>query len=207
MGRPVIGLDFDNTVIAYDALFHAVARERRLIGEGVPASKAAVRDAIRSSAAGDAAWHALQTVVYGERIDGAQLIEGVAAFVAACRRREVPVFIVSHKTEQGRLEASTANLRDAATGWMRSHRFFEVDGLGFAPADVFFEPTRSAKLARIRRLGCTHFIDDLPETLLEPDFPAGVARLLYAAPGTEAPAPGIRVVNSWRQIHDHVFNS
>ena len=35
---------------------------------------------------------------------------------------------------------------------------------------MFFELTKEAKVARIGGLGCTHFIDDLPEFLREPGW-------------------------------------
>ena len=43
-----IGVDFDNTIVCYDRLFHRLARERGLIPETVPQTKGAVRDYLRS---------------------------------------------------------------------------------------------------------------------------------------------------------------
>ena len=45
----IVGVDFDNTIVAYDALFHRVASERGLIPATVAATKIAVRDALRAS--------------------------------------------------------------------------------------------------------------------------------------------------------------
>ena len=45
--RVHIGLDFDNTLIDYDGVFHQVALEKGLIDEHVPVSKTAVRDSLR----------------------------------------------------------------------------------------------------------------------------------------------------------------
>ena len=44
----LVGLDFDNTIVCYDRLFHRLARERGLIPEHVPATKGAVRDHLRN---------------------------------------------------------------------------------------------------------------------------------------------------------------
>jgi hypothetical protein len=44
---------------------------------------------------------------------------------------------------------------------------------------VLFESTRAEKIERIARLGCTHFIDDLPEVLDDPNIPPGVAKVLF----------------------------
>ncbi len=38
----LVGLDFDNTIVCYDRLFHRLASERGFITEAVPATKGAV---------------------------------------------------------------------------------------------------------------------------------------------------------------------
>jgi len=42
-----IGIDFDNTIVSYDTLFHRVALERGLIPISVPANKISVREYLR----------------------------------------------------------------------------------------------------------------------------------------------------------------
>jgi len=42
-----IGIDFDNTIVCYDQIFHEAAVERDLIQPNLPASKQVVRDALR----------------------------------------------------------------------------------------------------------------------------------------------------------------
>ena len=51
-----IGIDFDNTLIDYDGVFVAAARERGLIGREIAGSKRAVRDAIRLLPDGELTW-------------------------------------------------------------------------------------------------------------------------------------------------------
>jgi len=43
----VLGVDFDNTIVRYDDLFHRVAVERGLVPATVPARKNDVRDFLR----------------------------------------------------------------------------------------------------------------------------------------------------------------
>ena len=43
-----IGIDFDNTIVCYDDVFHEVAREQGLIPNDLPANKGAVRDHLRA---------------------------------------------------------------------------------------------------------------------------------------------------------------
>ena len=44
-----IGLDFDNTIVSYDALFHRVAREQDVVPANTPVNKIAVRDHLRNA--------------------------------------------------------------------------------------------------------------------------------------------------------------
>ena len=63
-----IGIDFDNTIIAYDEVFCAAAKRRGLIAAEFIGGKQAVRDAIRLLPDGELAWQRLQGQVYGKGI-------------------------------------------------------------------------------------------------------------------------------------------
>ena len=80
--------------------------------------------------------------------------------------------------------------------------FFGEEGFGLDPAQVFFEANRAEKLARIAALDCTHFIDDLEEVLLAPEFPKGVKRYLI---GAAVDAPGLTSCRNWRDITEGIF--
>jgi len=67
-----------------------------------------------------------------------------------------------------------------------------------------FLGTLAEKLTAIGERGCTHFVDDLPEVLGHPDFPAGVGRILFAPGGGEGP-PGVLVLRTWEQIGRHLL--
>jgi hypothetical protein len=204
---PIIGLDFDNTLVTYDEVLHQAALERGLISPDVPLNKRLVRDRIRERPDGEIAWQRLQGAVYGRLMDRATLVAGVAEFVAACRRAGIPLFIVSHKTEYGHYDETRTNLRDAALAWMTSQGFFEADGLAFRREHVFFESTRDEKIARIVALGCTDFVDDLEEVFEAPGFPPAVAKILYAPDRADAMRAGARVMRSWKQIGEHYFSA
>jgi hypothetical protein len=203
----IIGVDFDNTLVSYDEVMHRVAVERGLISSDVRKGKWDIRQRVRQSAEGERAWQQLQSIVYGEEIGQARLIEGVRAFFEHCRRAGVPVRIISHKTEFAAWNEAGANLRSAALGWMEAQHFFSDQGLGLSPTDVVFESTRAEKIERIRQLGCTHFIDDLEETFLEPAFPPHVEKILFAPAGARALPPGVRRVNNWQEIDAYFFNT
>ena len=58
----LIGLDFDNTIVRYDRLFHRLRRERGLIPDHLPVSKRAIRDHLRASGR-EEEWTELQGVL------------------------------------------------------------------------------------------------------------------------------------------------
>lgn len=205
---PVIGLDFDNTIVTYDGVFHRLALEDRLIGRDAVPSKRGIRDAVRNLPDGERAWQQLQADAYGPRMAEAAMIQGVPEFLTACRARQVPVYIISHRTERASLDVTDTKLRDVAFDWMTMHGFFGAAGFGLAPCQVFFEPTRAEKVARIRDVGCTHFVDDLEEVFTEPSFPQNVIKVLFAPHADDrhgAPIEGVTALGSWEAIGDFIL--
>lgn len=199
----VIGVDFDNTIVSYDALFHRIAAERGLIPNSVPVDKTAVRDHLRLLG-GEEKWTELQGLVYGPRIREAAAFSGVHEFFSNCHRTGLTVHIVSHKTRQPVL-GPPHDLHEAARSWLEQAGFFDSESPALPRDHVHFGGTRQEKIAHIRRLGCTTFIDDLEEVFSEPEFPASVERILFA-PQRQAAAPaGVKVLTSWAQIQNHVF--
>ena len=203
----VIGVDFDNTIVGYDKAMHRAALQRGLISPEVARSKKLIRDTIRRLPDGEIEWQKLQALVYGPMMSQAELIDGVQVFFECCKRLHVPVYIISHKTEYANFDETGTSLRGAALQWMKAHRFFEIDGLGLSQQAVFFESTRQDKIDRIKRLACTHFIDDLEETFREETFPTDVEKILYSPHERHTALKDVRVVCRWKDISDYFFNA
>ena len=129
-GKKKIGVDFDNTIINYDAVFLAAAKRLGLVAPGFGGGKEQVRDVIRELPDGEHAWQRLQGHVYGTAIMDAVMFDGVEAFLRGCRAKGYPVSIVSHKTSYGQFDATRVNLRQAALDWMTAHGFFQAAGIG-----------------------------------------------------------------------------
>lgn len=202
----VIGVDFDNTIASYDELMHTIAVERGLITAGVARSKKLIRDAIRALPDGEMHWRSLQVTAYGPRMHEAQLIEGVKEFFVECQRRNIPVYIVSHKTEYANFGEAAVNLRAVAIAWLELHGFFAPGELGLDRTNVFFESTRAEKIERIKTLRATHFIDDLEETFLDSAFPHDVQKILLSAHGLTGDITGVVPVATWRQIYERLLD-
>ncbi len=170
----LVGIDFDNTIVCYDRLFHQVALERGVIDAEIPANKTRIRDHLRG-AGKEALWTEIQGYVYGARMQEATAFDGVAEFFTACRTANIPLAIVSHKTRHP-YAGPKYDLHGAARDWLISRPYLDADWIS---ERAFFELTLEAKLNRIASLRCTHFIDDLPEFLLSENFPCDTKRILF----------------------------
>jgi hypothetical protein len=199
-----IGIDFDNTIAGFDAVFLELAKQMSLVDAGFFGSKQILRDTIRCQPEGEIKWQKLQGRAYGAGMPWAQLIDGVDRFLQHCQTTGQKVYIISHKTEYGHYDWERINLRRASVDWMTAQGFFQGDRLGLSPEDVYFETTRKEKLERIGSLGCSVFIDDLEEVLLDPDFPKGIKRILYSKSGAPVPKDLVRCT-SWNEISQAVF--
>ena len=194
----MIGVDFDNTIVRYDDLFGRVALDLGLVPPGAATSKTAVRDHLRATGA-EERWTELQGIIYGPRMSDATLFPGVGAFFAACRAAGTPVAIVSHRTRFPYI-GERHDLHAAARAFLARHGFHDDTGIALPADRVFLEETKAGKLSRIGALGCTTFIDDLPELLGDPAFPAGVRPILFDPEGIHTPPPGITTVASWAEV-------
>lgn len=198
-----IGIDFDNTIVSYDALFHKVARERGLIPHDIPVNKVAVRDYLRQ-AGKEALWTEMQGYVYGARMDEAVAYPGVIEFLSTAAAAGHEVAIVSHKTQHPFL-GPQYDLHAAARTWVEKHLC--KDEMALVPAThVFFELTKEEKLARIEAFGCDIFIDDLPEILQAKAFPTVARRVLFDPERNYAAVnfPGILVTHSWNDFEQYL---
>jgi hypothetical protein len=183
----VIGIDFDNTIVCYDGLFQRSAVERGLVSDGTARTKEQLRDVLRAHQREDE-WTALQGHVYGPGMEDAEPFDGALDFLSRCVHAGVPVAIVSHRTPVP-YAGPPHDLHAFARAWL--------DTRGIT-VQAHFEDTREAKLERIRALGCSHFVDDLPEFLTDPAFPSGVARFVFDPYDSEAAAAcGLPRIASW----------
>ena len=70
-------------------------------------------------------------------------------------------------------------MHDAAREFLAARGLMGHAPTQIEPSRVFFELTREAKIARAAALRCDVFVDDLPEILAMPGFPAGMRRVLF----------------------------
>lgn len=191
-----LGLDFDNTLISYDQLFRRVALDKALIPEATLPQKNAVRDYLRQQGIEDK-WTRLQGEVYGSRILEAEPYPGMQAALKGLSDRQIPMCIVSHKTRNPFL-GEPWDLHAAARSWLELQGFHDTNRMGWSEDQVFFELTKEAKVARIVALGCTHYVDDLPEILAM--LPDSVEKILFAPGEVAGKHPDWKLMRSWQEL-------
>ena len=193
-----IGIDFDNTIVCYDEVFCRAAVDKGWL-ESVekPRGKQLVRDTLRERGM-EEEWIHLQGYVYGAAMHYAAPYPGLIDFLKHCRSASIPVCVVSHKTRHP-FRGPNYDLHQAAWDWLVQQGFFEAGGIGLAKDSVFFELTKQEKIARIGALGCTHFIDDLPEFLREPGWSPGIQRFLFDPENVYADANEFPRLRSWSE--------
>lgn len=194
-------MDFDNTLVLYDALFAALCREEGLLEGAQGLSKRVIRDRLRELEGGEERWQWLQARAYGRDILRAVAAPGAQRVLGRLREAGTRLFLVSHKSRHPAADPAV-DLCEAALRWLRESGFY---GELFAQDAVFFEPERALKLRRIGALGCDVFIDDLPEVLGDPAFPAGVRRVWFSQErGAEDCVCDVRCA-SWSEIEGWFF--
>ena len=177
-----IGLDFDNTIACYELVFPKVAKKLGLVNNNWLGTKKELKDWLRNQPDGELKWQKLQGLVYGKFMSQAVLFPGVANFFLRCKRMNIQLYIVSHKTEYGHFDEDKIPLREAALQWMKSKGFFKESKFNISSDVVFFCNTRKEKAEQVSKLKLDAFVDDLEEVYSEPGFPGYIKKILF---GTE----------------------
>ena len=158
-----IGIDFDNTIVFYDNLFHKIALEKKLLSVDFPKSKILIRNFLRKNNK-DELFTMIQAEVYGKRILEASPAPNVNLVIKQVINLVWDVFIISHKSLYP-YKGPKYDLHKSAMLWLDKNKFFEDDNVGISRDKVYFNVTKEEKINKIDTLGCDYFIDDLPEIL------------------------------------------
>ncbi len=193
-----IGIDFDNTIICYDQVFHKIALDAGLIPHDLPVGKNFIRNHLREEGKEDL-WTEMQGLVYGDKIVEAESYPGIDDFLGYCKLKNISTCIVSHKTKYP-YRGPKYDLHEAGHRWLQLKGFLDDGRAGKFSRQVYFELTKEEKIQRIASLKCTHFIDDLPEILLADGIPGTVTKILFDPSGNLQNVRNIEHKKSWRDI-------
>jgi len=192
-----LGLDFDNTIVCYDDAIALLAEELFDLPPEVPRTKLGLRDYLRG-ADREPEWTAFQGELYGPGMRYAQPFEGAVETMMQLVTAGHELVIVSHRSRRP-YYGEQHDLHGAARCWvadrLQSARLFCEDN-----DSVNFLETRHEKLVRIAELGCKAFLDDLPEVLGAPYFPATTTGILFDPSGTTRKTEGKRCITAWSEL-------
>lgn len=198
-----IGVDFDNTIVSYDKVFHKVALEQSLIKSDLNVSKIAVRNYLRKQGQNNI-WTELQGYVYGERMLDADIFSGFINFLTFARKNSIEVSIISHKTIYPYL-GNKFNLHDSARHFIT--KFLTVQNRNLVNnKNIFFELTQENKVMRINQELCDFFIDDLPEIFALHNFPKKTKKILFDPDKNHKNFDNGQICSSWRNIQEVISN-
>ena len=198
----LIGIDFDNTIICYDRVFHKLALESGLIPDDISAGKTFIRNHLRR-AGQEELWTEMQGLVYGDKIIEAESYPGVNDFLAYCKLKNIPTCIVSHKTRHP-YRGPKYDLHEAGYKWLEAKGFLDQGKFGMSAEHVYFELTKEEKIQRIVSLKCTHFIDDLPEILMADGIPGNIKKILFDPLGDFQNVHDVDRKKSWIEILEFI---
>jgi hypothetical protein len=200
----ILGIDFDNTIVCYDRAFYRCALSKGLIPPSIIPAKNEIRNYLKKNGQ-EEEWIELQGLVYGACMHEAEPFPGVIDFFKKCPHLGITVYIISHKT-QSPYRGTKYDLHKATYEWIKNQNFFS-EGNASLSDNVFLELTKEEKIQRIKKQKCTHFIDDLPEFLSEPTFPADVQRILFDPHQLHKKHITLTRVSSWLDMIDWLTNS
>ena len=90
------------------------------------------------------------------------------------------------------------DLHKAAHNWLDKHNFFSQSFLGWKSENLFFEEKKVAKIERVTRCKCTHYVDDLIEILNL--LPSTIKKIHYNPTKTKFEGQKIYTMSDWSQL-------
>ena len=173
-----IGLDFDNTIVCYDAAIAVLAEKLLDLPAEVPRTKLGLRDHLRTTGR-EPEWTAFQGVLYGPGMVHAQPFAGAIDTMLQLVEQGHELVIISHRSRRP-YAGEPHDLHAAARDWVTNH--LQVSGL-FELKDgcecLYFLRTKDDKIAKINELSCNVFLDDLPELLMAPGLPNTMTKIQF----------------------------
>jgi hypothetical protein len=194
-----IGLDFDNTIVNYDRVFHFLAKKKYKLSS-LHNTKKEIRKKI-INLKGERSWMAMQGQAYGKHMYKAEMSLGFKNFLHRAIINDSKIFIISHKTEFGHFDKSKTNLRKKSYEWIAKN-INKNEKIKINKKNIFFLSSISSKINKIKELKLNYFIDDLELILNDKDFPKSTTKILY-----NTPTKNNSFVNyiNWREISHYIF--
>jgi hypothetical protein len=190
------GFDLDNTIIDY-----GISAEKYCLNAKIPKQEKVtnLRSYLRKIDPSDLKWQEAQSWIYIDGLQYAKLNEGIEDLCVYLLSKNIDVFIVSHKTNKTQDRFGGRDLFSPAVNWIQHSNiknFFDIN------ENIYFMPTRDAKIQKIEQLDLDWFVDDLLEVLLDKNFPPHTTKYLLADEEIPELSASIDVVGNFSLIKE-----
>ena len=195
-GSQRFGFDLDNTIIDY-----GISVEKYCLNAKIPKQEkiTSLRSYLRQIDPSDSKWQEAQSWIYIDGLEFAKLNKGIEDLCVYLLNKKINVFIVSHKTNKTQDRFGGRDLLSPAVNWIQHSNiknFFDIN------ENIYFMPTRDAKIQKIEQLDLNWFVDDLLEVLLDKNFPPHTTKYLLADEEIPEVSANIDVVGNFSLIKE-----
>ncbi len=194
----IIGFDFDNTIIDYSNSFKILAKKKKYNKINSNLDKNSLKDFLIKNKKQNE-WTIIQGEVYGKYITRAELYKGFIKLFRYLLKKNIKIFIVSHKTKYPYL-GKKINLRKEARKWIQKNIIYKNKIFNFSMKNVYFENSIEKKINRIVKLKCNIFIDDLPQILNL--LPKNIIKFLFNPNAKKKIKENYKTIESWAKFYD-----
>ena len=191
-----IGFDFDNTIVDYDLVFTQIADELNL--EYLDSPKNSIKNYYELELGQPNSWKKIQFTVYCEFISKISPSEKFIMFLNWLIDNNHDIFIVSHKTQNIKINNINLNLRAPAKKWI------EKNIPNFKKERIFFESSAIAKIRKIKSLNLDFFVDDLVTILNHRQFPDVTKKILFNSSALKL--NNIYVASNWDEVKSFIVD-
>ena len=190
------GFDLDNTIIDY-----GISVEKYCLNANIPKQEkiTSLRSYLRSIDPSDLKWQEAQSWLYIDGLQYAKLNEGIVDLCVYLLSKDIKIFIVSHKTHKTQDRFGGRDLFSPVVNWIQYsniNNFFNIN------ENIYFMPTRDAKIQKIEQLDLNWFGDDLLEVLLDNNFPPHTTKYLISNDDYAELSADINVVDNFSVIRE-----
>lgn len=195
-----VGLDFDNTIVNYDGVFHWAAFDQGLLKGQCETTKNAIKSSLINDQREDD-WTWLQGYVYGTCMHKADLYPAALDVIKWIVDSEnMNVRIISQKTMYP-FAGPKHNLREAAREFISQK--LQIGGNQLIPDDrIEFFDTIDEKVEAIGHHKCDIYIDDLPKIVTHEKFPSSALGVLFAPDAKVENNVGYKSVSTWLEFKE-----
>lgn len=198
----LVGLDLDNTIVNYESAISRLADLYLDLPIELPKTKPAIRHYLRTVDR-EKEWTAFQGELYGPGMAYAEPFFGCVEALMELRTSGFGLCIVSHRTREPYV-GPAYDLHQYATKWLEGH--FVRRGI-IKTEEILLKETRGEKVRTIKSLGCSFFLDDLPEIFDHREFPHFTLPVLFDPYSSSAGEEGFKRAHDWHEFLEIVKSS